>query len=57
MLCIIFRTRSAKRTQLDGGIQDKYVYLSAWQIQFKGLGTDEVNALVVRSVISPLLPV
>ena len=57
MLCIIFRTRSAKRAQLDGGIQDKYVYLSAWQIQFKGLGTDEVNALVGRSMIGPLLAV
>ncbi len=57
MLCTIFRTRAAECAQLDGGVQYKYVYLSAWQIQFKGLGACQIDAPVGRSVVSPLLSV
>ena len=52
-----FGTRAAEGPQLDGGIQNDHIKLCTRQIELERLRADEVDALVGRAVISPLLPV
>ena len=48
---------AAEGSQLDGGFQNDHIKLCTRQIELERLRADEVDALVGRAVISPLLPV
>ena len=57
IILAVFGTRAAEGPQLDGGIQNDHIKLCTRQIELERLRADEVDALVGRAVISPLLPV
>ena len=54
---VLVLIHAAEGPQLDGGVQNDHIKLCTRQVELERLRADEIDALVVRAVISPLLPV